>query len=76
MSQRIFQVCAELFKDLKIETEAELESKISELNQNTEIIDHVLNNADLEITDRSVAKEYCHEKVNRVKGEFAMTKII
>jgi hypothetical protein len=63
MSQRIFQVCSELFKDLQIDTESDLDIKISELNCNTEIIDHVLVRADLEITDRSVAKEYCHEKV-------------
>jgi len=63
MSQRIFQVCSELFRDLKIETESELEVKISELNRSTEILDHILIRADLEITDRSVAKEYCHEKV-------------
>lgn len=63
MSQRIFQVCSELFKDLRIESESELEIKISELNRSTEIIDHVLLRADLEITDRTVAKEYCHEKV-------------
>ena len=63
MSQRIFQVCSELFRDLKIETESELEVKISELNRCTEILDHILIRADLEITDRSVAKEYCHEKV-------------
>lgn len=63
MSQRIFQVCSEIFKDLKIETESELEAKISELNLNTEIINHVLITADLEITDRSVAEEYCREKV-------------
>lgn len=63
MSQRIFQVCAEVFKDLKIDTESELELKISELNHNTEIIDHILLRADLEITDETVAKEYCNEKV-------------
>lgn len=63
MSQRIFQVCSEIFKDMKIETESELEAKISELNHNNDIINHVLTSADLEITDPMVAEEYCREKV-------------
>ena len=68
MSQRIFQVCSELFKDVRIECESDLEAKISELNSSTEIIDHVLLRADLEIMDRAVAKEYCYEKVKDLLG--------
>lgn len=75
MSQRIFQVCSELFKDLKIETESDLEVKISELNRSTQIIDHILIRADLEITDRSVAKGYCHEKVRGNKIFLAILSV-
>lgn len=64
MSQRIFQVCAELYKDLVIESEFDLEAAISELERSSDVIDIVLKGADLEITDNAVAREYCHEKVN------------
>lgn len=64
MSQRIFSVCAEVFQDVQIETESELEAQISHLNQNEALIGIVLEKADLEIIDQVVAKEYCREKVN------------
>lgn len=64
MSQRIFSVCAEVFQDVQIETESELEAQISYLNQNEALIGIVLEKADLEIIDQIVAKEYCREKVN------------
>ncbi len=63
MSQRIFQACSEIYKDLTIENESDLENAISILDQRPDIIDVVLKNADLEITDNVVAQEYCHEKV-------------
>lgn len=63
MSQRIFQACSDYFKDLRIESEADLNAHISELNNNSQIIEIILGNANLEIIDHSVAREYCHEKV-------------
>lgn len=63
MSQRIFQVCTEVYKDLRIEGESDFESKISELDERSEVIDIISKSADLEITDESVAREFCREKV-------------
>ena len=64
MSQRIFLSCSAVFQDVQIESESELEAQIAKFNQNSSLIDIVLTNADLEIVDPIVAREYCREKVN------------
>lgn len=63
MSQRIFQACSDCFKDVKIESEAELNAHISELQGHSQFIEGIMKEANLEIIDNSVAKEYCREKV-------------
>lgn len=69
MSQRIFLACSTYFQDIQIETEAELESEITKFNQNPSVLDFILKNADLEITNSIVAREYCREKV-RIEVEY------
>lgn len=64
MSQRIFQTCAECFKDVRIESEAELNAHMFDLQGNVQIVELIRRNADLEITDLIVASDYCREKVN------------
>lgn len=63
MSQRIFQACSETFRNLQIQTEEELELNILEIRSNSMIIKDLLKNADLEITNDAVARDYCLEKV-------------
>lgn len=63
MSQRIFLVCGQVFNNVRIESEAELEYQIHEMDSNTIIIDNVVKHADLEIIDPVVARDYCREKV-------------
>ena len=63
MSQRIYQACSEIYKDLRIESESDLDASISQLNQSPNIIDSVLKGSNLEITNEMVAREFCHEKV-------------
>lgn len=73
MSQRIFLACSTYFQDIQIETEAELESEITKFNQNPNVLDFILKNADLEITNSIVAREYCREKV-RIEVEYMYLK--
>lgn len=63
MSQRIFQACSDTFRNLQIQTEEELEMNILEIQSNSRIIVDLLKNADLEITNDAVARDYCLEKV-------------
>ena len=67
MSQRIFQICAEAFKDLRIESESDLDATISDLDQRPETILMRLGRAELEIRDETVARSFCHEKVQRAQ---------
>ena len=67
MSQRIFQICAEAFKDLRIESESDLDATISDLDQRPETILMILGRAELEIRDDTVARCFCHEKVQRAQ---------
>ena len=67
MSQRIFQICAEAFKDLRIESESDLDATISDLDQRPETILMILGRAELEIQDETVARSFCHEKVQRAQ---------
>lgn len=74
MSQRIFQACSECFKNIQIESESELNSHIAELQENSEIVEKILQNSDLEIINESVAKDYCREKVKN--GEIVTIYVI
>ena len=64
MSQRIFQACSEIFRNLQIQTEEDLELNMLQIRSNSMIIKDLIKNADLEITNDAVARDYCLEKVN------------
>ena len=68
MSQRIFQACSDLFKNVQIDSEQELNQQITQIQQNQRLVERILNISDLEITDKEVAKNYCIEKVEKTRG--------
>lgn len=63
MSSRIFTQCERMFSASPVNSQGTLDSAIHMLRSQPAIIDAILRGANLEIEERSAAREFCFEKV-------------
>ncbi len=65
MSQRIFNICEQVFPASTMTSDVRLRECIAEINQDhSRVLMKIIHESQLEITDEKAAMDYCREKVS------------